>query len=318
LVRVGLTGRISVFTGAAAMGQGLATALAQICANELGVNPNDIAVVAGDTGFVPLGIGGFASRQLVTAGNSVMLAARAVADKAKALAGMLLQMPPDALDMKDGFVRVAAAPDRAIALSELARVLRGGPGYAFPPGFTPGLEAGAAFRTDQLAYANAVHIAEVEVDIETGGVRILRYLARHDCGVQVNPMIVDGQTKGGIAHGIGNALFEWMGYDSRAQPTTTSFADYLLPTASVMPRLETSYRFSPSPLNPLGVKGAGENGVIPTAAALISAIENALECLGVTLDDVPLSPPRLLHLIRQAQKNDGRTHARPSRDEKTL
>jgi carbon-monoxide dehydrogenase large subunit len=297
LVRVSGTGRVSVLTGASAMGQGLATALAQICASELGVDPAEVSVVAGDSSVVPVGLGGFASRQTVTAGNSTLLAAREVARKAKALAGMLLQMPPDDLELAGGVVRIKTSPERAISLGELARALRGGPGYAFPPGFDPGLEASAAFRIDQLAYANASHVAEVEVDIETGGVHILRYCALHDHGVQVNPMIVDGQTRGGIAHGIGNALYEWMGYDETGQPITTSFADYLLPSSTEVPSIESFYSSSPSPLNPMGVKGAGEAGVIPAAAAVISAIENALEPFGVRITQVPLMPYRLVQLI---------------------
>jgi carbon-monoxide dehydrogenase large subunit len=297
LVRVSGTGRVSVLTGASAMGQGLATALAQICAQELGMRPEDVTVVAGDSSVVPVGLGGFASRQTVTAGSSTMLAARAVGNKAKALAGMLMQRSPDDLELADGVVRVKDSPEQAMALGELARALRGGPGYGFPPGFDPGLEASAAFRVDHLAYANACHVAEVEVDIETGGVRILRYFALHDHGVQVNPMIVDGQTRGGIAHGVGNALYEFMGYDDAGQPTTTSFADYLMPTATEVPKIDSFYRSSPSPLNPLGVKGAGEAGVIPCAAAVISAVENALEPFGVRIAQVPLSPYRLLQLI---------------------
>jgi carbon-monoxide dehydrogenase large subunit len=300
-VRISGTGQISVLTGASAMGQGLVTALAQICAGEFGVAPGAVRVVAGDSAAVPVGLGGFASRQTVTAGNSVMLAAREVAAKARTLAGMLLQASPDALELADGVVRMTAAPDRGISLGELARLLRGGPGYAFPPGFDPGLEATAAFRIDQLAYANACHVVEVEVDIETGAVHILRYLALHDHGVQVNPMIVDGQTRGGIAHGIGNALFEWMGYDQSGQPTTTSFADYLMTGATEVPTIESWYRCSPSPLNPLGVKGAGEAGVIPAAAAVISAVENALEPFGVRITQVPLFPHRLVQLIAEAR-----------------
>ncbi len=297
LVRVSGTGRVSVLTGASAMGQGLCTALAQICAQELGLRPDDVTVVAGDSSVVPVGLGGFASRQTVTAGNSVLLAARAVGNKAKALAGMLMQHSADDLELAHGVVRLKTSPERAMSLGELARALRGGPGYAFPPGFDPGLEASAAFRIDQLAYANACHVAEVEVDVETGGVRILTYRALHDHGVQVNPMIVDGQTRGGIAHGIGNALYEFMGYDEAGQPTTTSFADYLMPTAMEVPGIESFYRSSPSPLNPLGVKGAGEAGVIPCAAAVISAVENALEPFGVRIAQQPLSPHRLLQLI---------------------
>src|SRR5258707_4899701 len=198
LVRISGTGRVSVLTGASAMGQGLCTALAQICAQELGMRPEEVTVVAGDSSVVPVGLGGFASRQTVTAGSSTMLAARAVGNKAKALAGMLMQRSADDLELADGVVRVKDSPERAMSLGELARALRGGPGYGFPPGFDPGLEASAAFRVDHLAYANACHVADVEVDIETGEVRILRYFALHDHGVQVHHMIVHGQTRSGI------------------------------------------------------------------------------------------------------------------------
>jgi carbon-monoxide dehydrogenase large subunit len=138
---------------------------------------------------------------------------------------------------------------------------------------------------------------EVDVDIETGGVRIISYIALHDSGVRINPMMVEGQTKGGIAHGIGNALFEWMGYDDTGQPTTTSFADYLLPTATEVPRIAAHYRETPSPLNPLGVKGAGETGVIAAAPAIVSAIENALS-LSLKIEQVPLPPQSCLNLSR--------------------
>jgi carbon-monoxide dehydrogenase large subunit len=302
IVRVSGTGQVSVLTGAAAIGQGLATALAQICASELGIHPRHITVVAGDTAVVPVGLGAFASRQTVMAGSSVLLAARSVAAKAKTLAGMLMQLAPDDLELKDGEVRAKGAPERSITLAELARILRGGPGYGFPPGLEPGLEASAAFRTDLLAYANACHVAEVEVDIDTGGVTLLRYTALHDSGVRINPMMVEGQTRGAITHGIGNALFEWMGYDESGQPTTTTFADYLLPTATELPRISTSYRESPSPLNPLGVKGAGESGVIAAAPAIVSAIENALEPFGVHVSQIPLPPAKLLALIAQARR----------------
>lgn len=302
LVRVSGTGRVSISTGAAAIGQGLATALAQICAGEFGIDPEDITVVAGDSAAVPAGLGAFASRQTVMAGNSVLQAAREVAEKAKSLAGMLMQLGPADLELHAGEVRAKADPGRSIALGELSRLLRGGPGYGFPPGFSPGLEALAAFRSDHLAYANACHAAEVEVDVETGCVRILRYVALHDHGTQINPMMVDGQTRGSIAHGIGNALYERMVYDDDAQPVTTTFADYLLPGATEIPSIESSYTSSPSPLNPLGAKGAGEAGVIPAAAAVISAIENALEPYGVKITEAPLLPHRLLSIIEAARK----------------
>ena len=180
LVRVSNTGRVTVCTGAAAIGQGLGTALAQICAGELGMRAEDVTVVPGDTGGVSLGLGAFASRQTVTAGSSVLLAARAVAGKAKKLASHLLEAAEHDLEIVDGEVRVVGAPQLAVKLGELARILKGAPGYGFPPDVEPGLDANVNWRTDSLAYANACHVAEVEVDIETGGVKIVNYVAMQD------------------------------------------------------------------------------------------------------------------------------------------
>jgi carbon-monoxide dehydrogenase large subunit len=280
------------------MGQGLKTALAQICAQELGLRAEDIRVVAGDTATVALGLGGFASRQTVTAGSSVLLAARAVRDKARKLASHLLEAAEHDLEVIDGEVRVVGARKLAVGLGELARVLQGAPGYGFPPGVDPGLDAHVNHRLDALAYANACHVAEVEVDTETGGVRILRYFAMQDSGTLINPAMVDGQVQGGVAHGIGNALLEWMGYDDAGQPLTTTFAEYLLPGATEVPMMDTLYKESPSPLNPLGAKGAGEVGTIPAAAAVISAIEDALTPFGVRIAQTPMPPHKLLELIK--------------------
>ncbi len=297
LVRVSNTGRVSVFTGAAAIGQGLGTVLAQICAGELGLRAADITVIAGDTGTVALGLGAFASRQTVTAGSSVLLAARAIAGKAKKLASHVLEAAEHDLEIADGEVRVVGAPQLAVKLGELARILKGAPGYGFPPDVEPGLDANVNWRTDALAYANACHAAEVEVDIETGGVHIVQYVALQDSGVLINPMLVDGQVRGGVAHGIGNALFEWMGFDENGQPVTTTFADYLLPGAMEVPSIDTLYKQTPSPLNPLGAKGAGEVSTIPTAAAIISAIEDALSPFGVRIAQTPVMPAKLVELI---------------------
>jgi carbon-monoxide dehydrogenase large subunit len=299
-VRITPAGRVSVATGATAMGQGLATALAQITADELGVAPEDVAVVAGDTGSISLGLGGFASRQLVTAGSSVRLAAAAVATKARQLASRMMEVAPDDLELTHGEVRVVGVPGMKVGLGELARVLRGAPGAGFPEGFTPGLEATEAFRTDALAYANTTHVCEVEIDIETGEARILSYLALQDCGRLVNPLIVEGQIQGGIAHGIGNALFEFMNYDADANPVTTNFGEYLLPTATDVPRFTTLYRESLSTTNPLGAKGVGEVGTIPVAAAVISAIEDALAQFGVRMVKTPALPEDILRIIADA------------------
>jgi carbon-monoxide dehydrogenase large subunit len=301
LVRVSRTGKVTVFTGAAELGQGLQTALAQICASQLGLAAKDVQVVAGDTAGVSLGLGAFASRQTVTAGSSVLLAAKAVGDKARKVASHMLEADERDLEIADGEVRVAGAPKLAVKLAEIARILQGAPGYGFPVGVEPGLEANVNHRTDALSYANACHVCEVEVDVETGGVAILRYVALQDSGVLINPMMVDGQVRGGVAHGIGNTLLEWMGYDDAGQPVTTTYADYLLPTAGDVPTVETMYKETPSPLNPLGVKGVGEAGTIPAAAAIVSAIENALEPFGVHIAQAPIRPERLIELIGNAQ-----------------
>jgi carbon-monoxide dehydrogenase large subunit len=303
LVRISNTGRVSVFTGAAAIGQGLRTALAQICAGELGMGAQDITVVAGDTGGVSLGLGAFASRQTVMAGSSVLLAARAVAAKAKKLASHVLEAAEHDLEIANGEVRVVGAPQLCVKLGELARILKGAPGYGFPADIDPGLEANMNWRTDALAYANACHVAEVEVDAETGGVKLVKYVALQDSGTLINPMMVDGQVRGGVAHGIGNAMLEWMGYDDGAQPITTTFADYLLPGATEVPAIETLYIETPSPLNPLGAKGAGEVSTIPTAAAVIAAIEDALQPFAVHIAQTPVTPQKLVELIGRGIKS---------------
>jgi len=275
----------------------LRTALAQICAGELGLRAEEIMVVPGDTSGVSLGLGAFASRQTVTAGSSVLLASRAVAEKAKKLASHVLEAAEHDLELVDGEVRVVGAPQLAVRLGELARILKGAPGYAFPPDIEPGLDANVNWRTDALAYANACHVAEIEVDGETGGVKLINYVAMQDSGTLINPMMVEGQVHGGVAHGIGNAILEWMGFDESAQPVTTTFADYLLPSAMEVPSIKTLFKQTPSPLNPLGAKGAGEGGTVPAAAAIISAIEDALAPFGVRIAQTPITPQKLVELI---------------------
>ena len=303
VVRVAPSGRVSVYTGALAMGQGTKTTLAQVCADQLGVSIETIDVIAGDTGHVSLGLGGFASRQAVTAGSSVHLAAKAVRTKALKVASQLLEVAEDDLDITDGNVHVVGAKDVSVALGAIARTMRGVPGYSIPSDLDAGLEASAAFRTDALAYAHSFHVCEVEVDAETGQVRILRYVALQDSGKLINPLIVAGQVHGGVVHGIGNALFEFMGYDDNGQPVTTNFAEYLLPAATELPDIEVIFRESPSPLNPLGVKGVGEGGTVPVAAAIISAVEDALRPFDVRIARTPITPPDIVELL----KGRGRT-----------
>lgn len=297
-VRVQQNGRVSILTGAAGNGQGHKTTFAQICADQLGVGLNGIDVINADTNAVSMGIGTFASRITVNAGNSVHIASQAVRQKLLKLAGVLLQASEAELELEGGRVSVKGAPDRHKTFAELARIAQGMPGFSFPEGITCGLEHTEYFSPVRSTYCNGTHVAEVEVDIRTGYARILGYVVAHDSGNLVNPLIVDGQIQGGVAHGIGNALFEWMGYDDNAQPVTTNFGEYLLPMATDVPKVKMAHIETPSPLNPLGVKGAGEGGTIPAAAAITAAIENALSPFGVKLTQTPVFPQRIVELLK--------------------
>jgi carbon-monoxide dehydrogenase large subunit len=307
IVRVGRSGKVSIFTGAMAMGQGLKTVLAQIAADQIGVRPEDITVVSGDTATIQLGLGGFASRQTVTAGNSVHLAACVVREKAIAAAAVLLDVPEENLDIRDGLV-IEVDKNRSISLRDIADSLAGAPGYKMPAGLAPGLESAVNFETSALTYGIGVHAVELEVDPLTGGVRLINYVVVNDCGCVINPMTAEGQIHGGAVHGIGNALFEWMAFDSNAQPLTTTLAEYLLPSAPEIPPLGVHLVEYPSTKNPLGVKGIGESGTVPAAAAVISGVEDALRDFDVLIDEAPISPLRLFELIRAAK--GGSAHAR--------
>jgi carbon-monoxide dehydrogenase large subunit len=300
-VRIGPSGKIVVLTGAADQGQGTTTMLAQLAAEALGVRPYDIHVTSGDTAATPLGLGAYASRQAVTAGNAVHLAARMVAEKARQAAASMLEVSPDDLELVDGTVRVKGS-DLKRSLGEIAHALQGVAGFSLPVNVTPGLAAAADYQPPAMTYTNGTHVVEAEIDGETGQVRLTRYVVVHDCGRMINPMMVEGQVHGGIVHGIGATLLEWMRYDDTGQPLTTTFADYLLPTSDVVPPIEIHHMESPTPLNPLGVKGAAESGTIGAPAAIVSAIEDALRPLKVRITDLPVTPERLLALIRVAQE----------------
>jgi carbon-monoxide dehydrogenase large subunit len=297
-VRIGPSGKICLISGAAPQGQGHRTTMAQICAEKFGVGVEDVEVVLADTTMIAHGVGTFASRIACNAGPSVHLASLEVRAKALKIAAHMLEAAEEDLEVEDGRVFVRGVPDMGVTLGQLAHAVAGTPGYALPAGIEPGLEATHYFAPEQSAYCNGTHVAEVEVDVETGHVKILRYVTSHDAGRLINPMIVDGQVQGGIAHGVGNALFEELHFDDQANPLTVTFADYLMPAAADVPNAETVHIESPSPLNPLGVKGAGEGGTIPAAAVLIAAIENALADFGVHLTDAPVSPAKLVALIR--------------------
>jgi carbon-monoxide dehydrogenase large subunit len=299
-VRVERSGRVALAVGSPPQGQGHETTLAQICADELGIGVESVDVTLGNTERLSYGTGTFASRTAVVGGNAVSLAARAVREKALRVASKTLQLPVGDLELADGKVSSREMPAKSIALSEIAAIASGGvPGSPFPEGIQPGLEATCYFTPSQPAYASGAHVAVVRVDPQTGFVKVLRYAVAHDCGRVINPMIVDGQIHGGVAHGIGDALFENLEYDENGQLQTTSYLTYLMPTSFDVPNIETEHVEIPSRFNALGVKGAGEAGAIGAPAAVANAIADALSPLGVSIEEFPLIPDRIWQLINK-------------------
>jgi carbon-monoxide dehydrogenase large subunit len=295
-VRIQPSGCVAVYTGALAMGQGLKTTLAQLCAPHFGLQPRAIEVTAGDTSFISYGHGGFASRQAIMAGNAVNEAAQKLRAKVARVASAVLGVPEDALHVSNGEAHTADHAHR-VSLARLAMLMKGVPGYALPVAADPGLEETCHYHSDAQTYAGASHACEVEVDPDTGHIEIARYVAVQDSGNIINPQLAAGQVVGGVVHGIGNALFEWMGYDANGQPLTTTLAEYLLPTAPEVPNIEVIFQPTPSPLNALGVKGVGECSTIPVAAAIIGAVEDALWSRGVRIAEFPLTPIRVAELL---------------------
>ena len=293
-VSVEPSGKVQLATGVGTQGQGHFTTFAQIVADQLGVGVTDVNVTTGDTREFSWGTGTFASRGIVVAGSACHEAAIVVRKKILALASEALEAAEDDLELADGVVRVKGS-DLSISLGELAvraNPLRG----TVEPGAEPGLEATSYFGPARGTTASGVHAMIVEIDPETSEVSIQRYVVVHDCGRLVNPVIVDGQIHGGVAHGIGNAFFEELVYDDQGQLLNASFMDYLLPTATDVPHMEVAHVETPSPLNPLGVKGVGEAGAIPVGALYAQALEDALQG-AVEILEMPLSPGRLFDLV---------------------
>jgi len=299
-IRVQPSGQVLIQTGAASQGQGHATVLSQICADVLDISMERITVESADTAKFSHGIGTIASRVAVLAGSSVHLAAHDIKKKAIKVASMILEASEEDLELRNGAVNLVGASGHHVTLADLAKKLDGSAGVPMMNGIEPGLSATAFFDAQRNTFASGSNVAEVEVDPETGTVEIKRYIVAHDCGRLINPMLVDGQVRGGVVHGIGNALFERMIHDEDGQPQTVTYGEYLLPLATEMPRIEIIHIETPSPLNPIGVKGAGEGGTIPAAACIVSAIEHALSPFGVRIAEHPVSPAKLVELIAQA------------------
>ncbi|GAA1254363.1 xanthine dehydrogenase family protein molybdopterin-binding subunit [Sphaerisporangium rubeum] len=316
-VQVTSDGRVHVSTGLTSQGQGHETVFAQIAATELGVPIDRVSVVTGDTRRFGYAVGTFASRAAVMSGNAIALACRKVRDKALRIAADALEADPRDLEIVDGDVRVVGNPGAAVPLATVA-VLSNPLRYAFdeeakratqftgtasmdrPPvdeGEEPGLEGRDYYSPVRSTFASGMHAAVVETDPGTAEIRILRYAVVHDCGKLINPMIVEGQIHGGVAQGVGGALYERMVYDGHGQLLNASFMDFLMPYATEVPRIETAHLETPSPLNPLGIKGAGEAGVIPVSAVVAAAVEDAE---GITISRMPISPSDLYDLRRAA------------------
>ncbi len=318
-VRVEPSGKVLVATGLTTQGQGHYTSFAQLVAHELGVDPANVTVITGDTGSFTWGAGTYASRALVVAGNAVAGAARMVREKALRVASALLETTPDDLELADGMVRVRGAPERTLSLGAVASVanpiryaygeesaqlalnlVKPRAGAVLESGEAPGLEARSYFAPARATFANGCHAAVIEVDPETGAVQFLRYAVVHDCGVLVNPTIVEGQIHGGLAQGVGGALLERLVYDESGQMLSASLMDFLLPTAMDVPTPLIDHLETPSPLNPLGIKGVGEAGAIPVPALVAEGLDDALAPLGVRIREMPLDPARIWELIRVA------------------
>jgi carbon-monoxide dehydrogenase large subunit len=318
-VVVETSGKVKVATGLTSQGQGHQTVLAQIVADELGVPFSDVQVVTGDTRRFGYAVGTFASRTAVMSGSAVALAARKAKQKALRVAAGALEVSPDDLIIADGIVQVKGDPESGIALGTVA-VLSNPLRYAFddaaraatqfaggdiskPPvaeDDEPGIEGRAFFSPVRSTFASGMHAVIVETDPDTAEVTILRYCVVHDCGRLINPRIVEGQIHGGVAQGVGGALYERMVYDESGQLINASFMDFLMPYVSEVPRrIEIDHLETPSPLNPLGIKGAGEAGVIPGAAVIAAAIEDAE---GIPIRSMPMSPSDLFELRRQSQQ----------------
>jgi CO/xanthine dehydrogenase Mo-binding subunit len=294
-VEIDNAGKVVLYSGCNSVGQGIATALSQIVADELQVSIDDVRVVHGDTAKVPYGNGSNASRSTVMAGSAALGASRKVKQKILRIAASHFEIDPGDLTLHDGSVKVRGAPERSLGYADIARLAL--PGTALKSGMTPGLSEEDFFATDKRPFPYGVHVAVVEVDKETGILKILDYLVTEDVGRKINPMIIEGQMAGGLAQGIGGALLEEFVYDADGQPLATSFMDYLIPTAMEVPKAEfISTEDFPTPLNPLGVKGAGEGGITAAGAALANAVSNAL---GVEIIKLPLRPDYLLELINK-------------------
>ncbi len=303
VLRVHPTGKVNVFIGEKPHGQGEETTFAQVVADELGIPIDDIQVIYGDTATTPMGWGTYGSRTTVVGGAACALAARKVVDKARKIAAHLLEAAEADVVFQDGKFFVKGSPERAKTFQDVT--LQAYLAWNLPAGVEPGLEASAFYDPTNFTFPFGAHLCVVEVDAQTGNVGVKRYVAVDDCGKAINPLIVDGQVHGGITQGVGQALYEGAIYDASGQLLTGSMLDYAVPKASQVPVYETARTETPSPHNPLGVKGVGETGTIASTAAVVNAVVDALRPFGIRHLDMPLTPQRVWQAIQTATAAKG-------------
>ncbi len=310
LVRVHVSGAVTVYTGTSPHGQGHETGFAQIVADRLGVTPEQVDIIHGDTGTGPMGLGTYGSRSLAVGGESVARAAERVADKARSIVAHQLEAAPEDIEVRDGRFSVRGSPDRGMTMAEVS-----GAAHIpdnLPEGMEPGLEETSFYDPANFVFPFGAHAAIVDVDADTGKVSVVRYVAVDDCGPAINPLLIDGQVHGGITHAIGQALYEQVVYDAEGQLVTGTFVDYALPTAAEVPSFETDRTETPSPSNSLGVKGVGEAGTIAASPAITNAVIDALRPLGIDFINMPLTPMRVWAALEQAR---GRGSGPPSTEQ---
>jgi carbon-monoxide dehydrogenase large subunit len=297
LVRIEPTGSIFVTSGACAQGQGMETIFAQVVADIWSVDPRDVVVALGDTSLIAIGFGTMASRSTVTLSAAIHHASGRLRAKVFAIAGNMLECAPADLELRNGKVGVVGAPGMEVTLAAVAQAARPGWDHKRPQGVDAGLEETYYWEPPTVTWSNATHLALVEVDIASGRIEIEQYVVAHDCGVVVNPMLADGQIVGGTVQGLGGALLEEFVYDRQGQLLTGSLMDYALPRASDSPNVQLLHQQSPSPLNPLGVKGLGEGGAIAPPAAIANAVCDALATFKIELNATPIKPEHIVRAV---------------------
>jgi carbon-monoxide dehydrogenase large subunit len=300
-VRVHPTGKVTVFTGSHAHGQGHETTFAQLVSHDLGIPMDDIEIVHGDTGVVQFGMGSYGSRSGAVGGTAIHLAVGKIKEKAKRIAAHLLEAAPEDIVAEGGRFFVRGSPDRGKGFADIS--LAAYLAHNYPRDLEPGLEANSFYDPSNFTFPFGAHIAVVEVARDTGEVKLLKYVAVDDVGNVINPMIVDGMVHGGIAQGVAQALWEHMRFDENGQPLDASLMTYAIPRADQLPAFDTARTVTPTPVNPLGIKGAGETGTIASTPAVVNAVIDALAPFGVTHIDMPLTPEKLWTVMRTA---DGR------------